>query len=583
MGAGRTGALILGMALLAGPVRSAEPAAQAQTAMGALAASMAPGTWAQLTTTNIVPTLEANGASGAIFGYSEDAAWDPASRQWLYVGGDHNDIARFAAYSADTNTWSRKPQPSWIGSGTMHGYDHNAINPATGDFYHYPFGGGRLFKYAVASATWTQLPSLSVPEYIGVASGVEYFPDMGGVFVANLQGGSAYLFRESTQRWTTLSATLPAHGYHNFAEYNPVRRVMLFGGGNSPGSQKIYKLDAAGTITPLRDSPVGLGINQSIVTVDPVSGDYLVFHQSGSWYVYDIATDAWTPKSGSFPFATPNRSTPVWHTGATPVSTYGVIMFVKFYFGTPDQAWVHLYKHATGGGPSVPVVTVSATDANASEAGANTATFTVTRAGDTSSALTVPYGMSGSATAGADYATPSGSVTIASGATSATVTVTPIDDTFSEGAEQVVLTLSAGAGYAVGSPSSATATLADDEPPPAGDSDGDGLPDAWEIQYFTTVAAQDGTGDPDGDGLTNAQELAAGTHPDRADTDGDGATDGQELAAGTDPLDPASVPAVASGSGEGSEGFCGATGAEALLLAALLLMRSRTRRGRSRP
>jgi Big-like domain-containing protein/carboxypeptidase family protein/IPT/TIG domain-containing protein/beta-propeller repeat-containing protein len=44
------------------------------------------------------------------------------------------------------------------------------------------------------------------------------------------------------------------------------------------------------------------------------------------------------------------------------------------------------------------------------------------------------------------------------------------------------------------------------------DSDADGLPDTWEIQYFGNLN-QTATGDPDGDGLTNLQEYQQGRNP----------------------------------------------------------------------
>ena len=49
----------------------------------------------------------------------------------------------------------------------------------------------------------------------------------------------------------------------------------------------------------------------------------------------------------------------------------------------------------------------------------------------------------------------------------------------------------------------------------AADSNGNGLPDAWETRYFGSLNAPGGGADedPDGDGLTNAQEYHAGTNP----------------------------------------------------------------------
>ncbi|HBL77296.1 MAG: hypothetical protein A2W90_22000 [Bacteroidetes bacterium GWF2_42_66] len=112
-----------------------------------------------------------------------------------------------------------------------------------------------------------------------------------------------------------------------------------------------------------------------------------------------------------------------------------------------------------------PVVTITATDASATEQGETTGTYTISRGTATSGNLTVNYATpTGTATLTTDYTlSTSGSVTIADGNTSATVTVTPDDDASGEGSETVILTLTTGAGYTIGSPSSATITITDND------------------------------------------------------------------------------------------------------------------------
>lgn len=69
------------------------------------------------------------------------------------------------------------------------------------------------------------------------------------------------------------------------------------------------------------------------------------------------------------------------------------------------------------------------------------------------------------------------------------------------------------------------------------DSDGDGLPDGWELQWFAGLDAQSGSLDADEDGLTNLSEYVQGLTPTDPDTDGDGLTDADELSAGSSARD----------------------------------------------
>jgi hypothetical protein len=65
--------------------------------------------------------------------------------------------------------------------------------------------------------------------------------------------------------------------------------------------------------------------------------------------------------------------------------------------------------------------------------------------------------------------------------------------------------------------------------PASSDTDGDGLPDKWEVDNGLDPVSDDSHSDADGDGLTNLEEFNLQTNPREADTDGDGLTDHEEV------------------------------------------------------
>ena len=109
-------------------------------------------------------------------------------------------------------------------------------------------------------------------------------------------------------------------------------------------------------------------------------------------------------------------------------------------------------------------VSVTATDATATETGPTTGTFTFTRSGSTAAALTANINFAGTASGG-DVTSLPGTVTFAAGSATQTLVVTPGDDALPEGAETLSVTVQAGAGYGPLAPDTASLTIADNDQP----------------------------------------------------------------------------------------------------------------------
>jgi hypothetical protein len=110
-----------------------------------------------------------------------------------------------------------------------------------------------------------------------------------------------------------------------------------------------------------------------------------------------------------------------------------------------------------------PTVTITASDAAASEPGSNVGKFKFTRTGPTNAVLTVNYTVSGTATPGVDYKKLSGQLSISAGKFTKSLTVTPLDDNVREVTETVKVTLSPSTAYNIGSSSNATVNIQDND------------------------------------------------------------------------------------------------------------------------
>jgi hypothetical protein len=177
-------------------------------------------------------------------------------------------------------------------------------------------------------------------------------------------------------------------------------------------------------------------------------------------YLVGVSILEWTSRTPGVFFAVPNffkesQSQPLCRIGIGVDASSHSLTGVAFDDLVTDDARYYTLD-------PFPIVTVSATDTSAGEP-SNNGTFTFTRTGDTSAAMTVHFTVGGGATSGSDYQSLGASVTIAAGLTSATKTVAVIDDTIVESSETVIVTLASGMDYNSLFFNTATVTIADNE------------------------------------------------------------------------------------------------------------------------
>ncbi|CCI04718.1 beta strand repeat-containing protein [Microcystis aeruginosa] len=114
---------------------------------------------------------------------------------------------------------------------------------------------------------------------------------------------------------------------------------------------------------------------------------------------------------------------------------------------------------------TLPSITLAVSPSSVTEDGTTNLTYTFTRSGVTTDALTVNYTVGGTASNGTDYASIPTGVTFAANLATATVTINPTADTTVEPDETVILTLASGTGYTVGTTTAVTGTITNDDFP----------------------------------------------------------------------------------------------------------------------
>jgi len=244
--------------------------------------------------------------------------------------------------------------PTKAGLGiAMHGYDHHAVDPSRGYFYTRADYNSRVFKrFNIQTADWSSLssdvpwsslPSNNLYSYGNACcGGVDYFPEMDALVVLPGGDGGIYRYKENVGNWETLrEGLIGVSSTFQFLEYNPVHKVVVFGGENN-----MYKLTRDGTVEDLGSPPLTLYLgagSQGVFSMDPVSGDYLVLSAGSpkSFRIYNVLSNSSTPAPAPLPFT---NGVVV----ATPICTYGITTFITCGSGSGNFPDCHmwLYKHS---------------------------------------------------------------------------------------------------------------------------------------------------------------------------------------------------------------------------------------------
>lgn len=355
------------------------------SALELLADSMSAGTWAELSCDNQDAVLGVGTSTGTMVPFCNSMPWNATDRCVEIVGADHNNSPRHVRYDEDTNSYvvvSSNLAAEGI-TIPMHGYDHNTINPYTDDVYHRLYSGftGQIdvLRMANGGTSWSAIASVDALEQVaigacwwtGTFTGGDGAGAQGCLVIYNSGNstgastdGEMVAYDPVAASWIFYSDSMsPNYGgsgsYHTIIEYSPIHNCAVYGGGNGQPN-KVWRLNSDGSFDALTDVPTGkaLGIQNGSLTVDPVTGNFLLLSADELWELDPTGSGTWTQQTGDRdpPAAVGDPGAP--DSGfCCSIGDYGVVMYVTQ--NTSSGGNTYLYKPAVpeggGGGLSMPV------------------------------------------------------------------------------------------------------------------------------------------------------------------------------------------------------------------------------------
>ena len=359
---------------------------------------------------------------------------------------------------------------------------------------------GNLFTIGVTTITWTatdvfgnqttktqtvtvtdnQAPSLTAPPNVartvpaGTTSIVLTDAELGSATVSDNSGsvtvvrtgvpaGNVFALGTTTITYTATDASGNTTVRTQTVTVSPASPTVTVGATDSSGAEQLRDplVFTVSTGTPLQSTLV---VNLAWSGTATYGTDYTVTVTGGT-----LSPNGTTLTLAAGSTGATITIAPVDDSAAEPTETVTLTANVGsgYVVGNPASASGSI---ADNDSPST--ITVTAADASGAEAGSNPISFTVTRGGNLATTIVINLGWSGTATRVSDYtisatgATLSANgltLTFAPGAASATVTLSPVDDALAEGSETAILAALAGSGYTLGSPASASGSIADND------------------------------------------------------------------------------------------------------------------------
>lgn len=292
--------------------------------LDSLAASMSAGTWAQLAVPNQDAILSDNGSSGSVAHFCNSMPWNPMAGCIEIVAADHHDVTvpwiRHMRYVVATNQFV-DVQAAPVVSGIGHGYDHNSVNPVTGDLYHRQYSGFTgsisVFCKTLGASSFVKIPTLNDSDQVAIGTCWWTGSFAGGgaqgslaIFstgncAGNATDGQIAMFNPLTNTWFfNKSGMSPNYGtgptYHSVMQYSASKNVAVYGGGNA-APNKVWRLNSDGSFNVLTNVPSGkaMGVGGGLLVEEPITGNFLLLSAGQLWELNPNGAGTWTQQSGS--------------------------------------------------------------------------------------------------------------------------------------------------------------------------------------------------------------------------------------------------------------------------------------------